>query len=143
MGSIIKNGNMALLFLSTNVWTAYDVQYRSFILHNHSEITLNSCDLWNCRHLKVTSILRTSLGVLPSTLMLLTSTTSSPTCMSPERSAAPPCITLAITIFPVSSSVLIVAPCRNTFILPSNLNWMLPLLKDTQNINFFFKQSEC
>lgn len=64
----------------------------------------------------LTSILRTSLGVFPSTLMPLTSHTSSPTWMSPDRSAAPPCIIRAITIFPVSSSVFIVAPWqRNTF----------------------------
>lgn len=60
--------------------------------------------------LLLTSILRTSLGVFPSTLMPFTSHTSSPTWMSPERSAAPPCIIRAITIFPVSSSVFIVAP---------------------------------
>ena len=36
--------------------------------------------------------------------------TSSPTEMRPERSAAPPCITRAISMRPVPSSALIVAP---------------------------------
>lgn len=58
----------------------------------------------------ITRISRTSLGVLPRTSIPLTSTTSSPGWMRPERSAAPPCITRAMTIFPVRSSVLIVAP---------------------------------
>lgn len=59
----------------------------------------------------ITRISRTSAGVFPSTLMPFTSITSSPTWIRPERSAAPPCIMRAITIFPVSSSVFIVAPC--------------------------------
>lgn len=58
-----------------------------------------------------TRISRTSFGVLPITSMPFTSITSSPGWMRPERSAAPPCITRAITILPVRSSVLIVAPC--------------------------------
>lgn len=58
----------------------------------------------------LTNIASTSAGVLFSTLIPFTSITSSPAWISPERSAAPPCITRAITIFPVSSSVLIVAP---------------------------------
>ena len=58
----------------------------------------------------ITSILSTSFGVLPSTFIPLTSITSSPQDMRPDRSAAPPCITRAINIRPVPSSALIVAP---------------------------------
>ena len=50
------------------------------------------------------------MGVCPSTLTPLTSMTSSPTDIRPDRSAAPPCITLAINMRPVSSSALMVAP---------------------------------
>lgn len=57
-----------------------------------------------------TNMVSTSPGVLPSTLMLLTSMTSSPTCIRPDRSAAPPCMMRAMMILPVSSSVLMVAP---------------------------------
>ena len=58
------------------------------------------------------NICNTSSGVFPSTFNPFTSTTSSPGNISPDLSAAPPCITRAIVIFPVSSSFLIVAPCR-------------------------------
>lgn len=57
-----------------------------------------------------TKIVKTSAGVFPSTLILLTSITSSPTWIRPLRSAAPPTRILAMIILPVSSSVLIVAP---------------------------------
>ena len=57
-----------------------------------------------------TKIRRTSFGVLPSTLIPLTSMTSSPTEINPDLSAAPPCMTLAIKIRPVPSSAFIVAP---------------------------------
>jgi len=61
-------------------------------------------------NVQFTKMCRTKLGVFPSTLIPLTSQTSSPTWMRPDRSAAPPCIIRAITILPVISQVFMVAP---------------------------------
>ncbi len=54
----------------------------------------------------------TSWGDLPWVLVPLTSCTSSPTWMSPQRSAAPPCMIRAMWMIPVCSFSLIVAPWK-------------------------------
>lgn len=78
---------------------------------------IDKCSRNNWPSHQLTNIARTSFGVFPSTLIPLTSMTSSPTWIRPLRSAAPPCIILAMIIFPVTSSVLIVAPCKEMFIV--------------------------
>lgn len=75
----------------------------------------------------LTKIVSTSFGVLPSTLIPFTSITSSPTCIKPDRSAAPPCIIRAMIIFPVSSSVFIVAPCKHRIDEHCQIKWSLEI----------------
>lgn len=95
-----------------------------------------------------TKMVKTSFGVFPSTLMLLTSITSSPTWIKPDLSAAPPCIIRAMMILPVSSSVLIVAPwwkrIFNRFVLNAQLRFIQNNGKDfsIDSLNCRMKTSE-
>lgn len=151
LGIIIKvssHSDLTFPLSHFSIWRYQFECYRPFrilLKKNVKNWISNTTDYFFFEFTKIDS---TSPGVFPSTLIPFTSITSSPTWINPERSAAPPCIILAITILPVSSSVFIVAPWKvakevllmSENIIRMNMYWMgreterIPKNKNTCNL---------